>query len=194
MNKFKEFIKKVASKFSSPVKPLATEVFEEEKNIKIDENSIELGNFKIHSNGDVQITSDNGIGFTMTNTNVKPEVVETFENDKGKVDLDDNNSKSSKPLVKWYDSNPQPLEKWDYGTVEDSLYKEAQFFVWNNKKDEVINKLYKIKDRTKNKRIKNKIQKQIDAYKKQRTEKDVLVTGEEYTFRYWNRNGENDGK
>lgn len=35
MSKFKEFIKKVASKFSTPVKPLAAEVFEEEK-FKID--------------------------------------------------------------------------------------------------------------------------------------------------------------
>jgi|GEM_PF-5486650 len=31
MNKFKEFIKKVASKFSTPVKPLVAEVFVEDK-------------------------------------------------------------------------------------------------------------------------------------------------------------------
>ncbi|WP_440110172.1 hypothetical protein [Paenibacillus sp. QZ-Y1] len=35
MSKFKEFIKKVASKFSTPVKPLAVDVFEEDK-FKID--------------------------------------------------------------------------------------------------------------------------------------------------------------
>ncbi|PYE51553.1 hypothetical protein HUB98_05960 [Paenibacillus barcinonensis] len=79
MSKFKEFIKKVASKFSTPVKPLAAEVFEEEKGIKISKDSIELGNFKIHSNGDVHITSEKGINLTVGNQSsiVETEMIET---------------------------------------------------------------------------------------------------------------------
>ncbi|WP_339304423.1 hypothetical protein NST33_18145 [Paenibacillus sp. FSL L8-0435] len=195
MSKFKEFFKKVANKFSTPVKPLASEVFEEDK-FKIDvQGNVKASKIKISENG-IQITSDNGIKLNMgiPNLPVKPEMIETVENGKSKVDLDDNNSKSSKPLVKWYNSTHHEPEKWYYGAVEGIPHNEAQFFVWSNKKDDVVNRLYKIKDRTKSKRIKNKVQKQIDAYKQQRLEKDVLVTGEEYTFRYWSNNGESDGK
>jgi hypothetical protein len=47
MSKFKEFIKKVTSKFSTPVKPLAAEVFEEEK-IKIDaKGNVKVGNLEM---------------------------------------------------------------------------------------------------------------------------------------------------
>ncbi|PZT57419.1 hypothetical protein [Paenibacillus silvae] len=179
MEKFKEFIKKVKNKFSTPVKPLAVDVFEEEKKIEINENSIELGNFKIASNGDIQISNDSGINLSVTD----PEDAACT-------------TKDVKPIIKWRNPLHEQVttKPFDYGVVEGEPHKEAQFFVWSNKKDDVLNKLYKIKDRTKNKRIKNKIQKQIDAYRQQRTEKDVLVTGKEYMFRYWNSNSENDEK
>ncbi|WP_336761453.1 hypothetical protein [Paenibacillus sp. USHLN196] len=78
MSNFKEFIQKVKNRFSTPVKPLAADVFEEEKIIKISKDSIELGNFKIHSNGDVHITSDKGINLTVGNPSsiVEAEMIE----------------------------------------------------------------------------------------------------------------------
>ncbi|MCP1185018.1 hypothetical protein [Paenibacillus sp. 1781tsa1] len=48
MSKFKEFIKKVASKFSTPVKPLAAEVFKEEK-FKIDtQGNVKASDLKLN--------------------------------------------------------------------------------------------------------------------------------------------------
>lgn len=121
MSKFKEFIKKIANKFSTPVKPLAAEVFEEEKSIKISRDSIELGNLKIHSNGDVHITSDKGINLTIGNPSsiVEAEMIEA-------------------PLT----------PKW--------IKKETVKYPDLNRRMK----------KTKNKRIKKKIQKRIDGYGK----------------------------
>ncbi|WP_145413385.1 hypothetical protein [Paenibacillus xylanexedens] len=48
MSKFKEFIKKVKNKFSTPVKPLAAEVFEEDK-FKIDmQGNVKASDMKIN--------------------------------------------------------------------------------------------------------------------------------------------------
>jgi len=48
MSKFKEFIKKVASKFSTPIKPLAAEVFKEDK-FKIDvQGNVKASNLKMN--------------------------------------------------------------------------------------------------------------------------------------------------
>ncbi|MGV2887165.1 hypothetical protein [Paenibacillus taichungensis] len=78
MSKFKEFIKKVTSKFSTPVKPLAAEVFEEEK-FKMDiQGNVKATQIKISENG-IQITSDNGISLNMgiPSLPIKPEMIDT---------------------------------------------------------------------------------------------------------------------
>ncbi|MBD8839400.1 hypothetical protein IFU39_16430 [Paenibacillus sp. CFBP 13594] len=121
MSKLKEIIKKIANKFSTPVKPLAAEVFEDEKTMKIGKDSIELGNFKIHSNGDVHIASDKGINLTVGNPSsiVEAEMIEAPFSPKW----------IKKEIVKYPDLNRR-MKK------------------------------------TKNKRIKKKIQKRIDGYGK----------------------------
>ncbi|PIH59102.1 hypothetical protein [Paenibacillus sp. LK1] len=120
MSKFKAFIKKVASKFSTPVKPLAAEVFKEDK-------------FKMDIEGNV---------------------------------------KANKLHVSWYGDQVAKAETWSSGEVEGLPPQEPQFLIWNNQKtSEILNqveadKLTKLKKKTKNKRIKKKLQKRIDTYGK----------------------------
>ncbi|MFE6075688.1 hypothetical protein ACFVQB_14545 [Paenibacillus sp. NPDC057886] len=111
MSKFKEFIKKVASKFSTPVKPLAAEVFEEESNLDIKNNLKEKLNIQIED-----------LSFK-----------DSFE--------------KLKEAINKFTINVDRIK---------SIHQE----------NEEINKLQKIKFKTKSSRIKKKIQKRIDTYGK----------------------------
>ena len=154
MSKFKEFIKKVTSKFSTPVKTLAAEVLEE-------------NNFKIDSEGNVKAKK---LQVSWYNSN--PSTSEKWSS--GVIDGSPSPEQS---FVVWNNKGLDEMSiSINFKTDNEGLKTRTDQLIvdWKSIENmiEVIDREIKIKQlkniliKTKSKRIKKKLQKRIDGYGK----------------------------